>query len=138
MAVASKDPTKGPEYLAEQVKTLGLAKIRRHIFLCADQSKPKCCPRELTNVAWAYLKKRVKDLGLDQGEEVIYRSKVDCLRVCGGGPIAVVWPDGIWYRGAKPEVLERILLEHIIGGRPVRDFMIAGPGEQIDESGSID
>jgi len=74
MAVASKGPTEGPEYLADQVKTLGLAKVRRHVFLCADQSKPKCCPRELTNVAWAYLKKRVKDMGLDQGDSVDERS----------------------------------------------------------------
>ena len=124
-------------YLAEQVETLGLSKIERHVFLCAEQTKPKCCPRELTSVSWAYLKKRVNDLGLQQGETVVYRSKVDCLRVCTDGPIAVVWPDGIWYRRATPEVLERILKEHVIGGRPVRDFMIAGPGEAIDEAGAL-
>ena len=91
--------------------------------------------RELSAVSWAYLKKRVNDLGLAQGKDVIYRSKVDCLRVCTNGPIAVVWPDGIWYRNATPEVLERILQEHVIGGRPVREFMIAEPGAAYDEGG---
>jgi (2Fe-2S) ferredoxin len=124
-------------YLAEQVEALGLSKIERHIFLCAEQTKPKCCPRELTSVSWAYLKKRVNDLGLQQGQTVVYRSKVDCLRVCTNGPIAVVWPDGIWYRSATPEVLERILKEHVIAGRPVRDYMIAGPGEAVDEGGAL-
>ena len=126
-----------PDYLAEQVETLGLAKIERHVFLCAEQTKPKCSPRELTSVSWAYLKKRVGDLGLQQGETVVYRSKVDCLRVCTQGPIAVVWPDGIWYRHATPEVLERILKEHVIGGQPVREYMIAGPGAAIDERGVL-
>jgi (2Fe-2S) ferredoxin len=125
------------DYLAEQVETLGLAKIERHVFLCAEQTKPKCSPRELTSVSWAYLKKRVSDLGLQQGETVVYRSKVDCLRVCTHGPIAVVWPDGIWYRHATPEVLERILKEHVIGGQPVREYMIAGPGAAIDERGVL-
>ncbi len=124
-------------YLAEQVECLGLSKIERHVFLCAEQTKPKCCPRELTSVSWAYLKKRVNDLGLQQGQTVVYRSKVDCLRVCTNGPIAVVWPDGIWYRNATPEVLERILKEHVIAGRPVRDYMIAGPGEAVDEGGAL-
>jgi (2Fe-2S) ferredoxin len=126
-----------PDYLAEQVETLGLGKIERHVFLCAEQTKPKCSPRELTSVSWAYLKKRVSDLGLQQGETVVYRSKVDCLRVCTHGPIAVVWPDGIWYRHATPEVLERILKEHVIGGQPVREYMIAGPGAAIDERGVL-
>jgi (2Fe-2S) ferredoxin len=135
--MADRETNDDLPYLAEQVETLGLSKIERHVFLCAEQTKPKCCPRELTSVSWAYLKKRVNDLGLQQGETVVYRSKVDCLRVCTDGPIAVVWPDGIWYRRATPEVLERILKEHVIGGRPVRDFMIAGPGEAIDEAGAL-
>ncbi len=136
-AMTDRETNDDLPYLAEQVEALGLSKIERHIFLCAEQTKPKCCPRELTSVSWAYLKKRVNDLGLQQGQTVVYRSKVDCLRVCTNGPIAVVWPDGIWYRNATPEVLERILKEHVIAGRPVRDYMIAGPGEAVDEGGAL-
>ena len=118
-----------PAYLAGQVERLGLAKIERHIFLCAQQSTPKCCSFEDSTESWVYLKKRIGELGLTQGERVVYRSKVDCLRVCAHGPICVVWPDGVWYQRATPEVLERILQEHVLGGRPVSEYDIAAPAE---------
>ena len=117
-----------PAFLASQVERLGLPKIQRHIFLCAQQSKPKCSSFEESTESWVYLKKRVGELGLAQGDRVVYRSKVDCLRVCTNGPICVVWPDGIWYQRATPEVLERILQEHVLGGRPVAEYVIARPG----------
>ena len=111
--------------LEESVESLGLKKFKRHIFLCADQTEPKCAPREQTLVAWDFLKRRLQDLGLTQGSHVVYRTKANCLRICAQGPIAVVYPDGTWYHSANPDVLERIIQEHLIAGRPVSEFAFA-------------
>ena len=103
----------------------GLGRISRHIFLCADQTEPKCAPKGQTLVAWNFLKKRLQDLGLTQGARIVYRTKANCLRICAQGPIAVVYPDGTWYHSANPDVLERIIQEHLIGGVPVREYVFA-------------
>ena len=103
----------------------GVGRIARHIFLCADQTEPKCAPREQTLVAWEFLKRRLAELGLVAGPRIIYRTKANCLRMCAQGPIAVVYPEGVWYHSADPPVLERIIQEHLIGGEPVRELMIA-------------
>lgn len=120
------------ENKGRNLERLNLANIRCHIFLCCNQENSRCCSNRKSDEAWNYLKQRLIELGLRGKNGIVQCSKVNCLCVCANGPIAVVYPHGIWYHSCTPAVLESIIQQHILNNNILKEYVLGVNTSLID------
>jgi (2Fe-2S) ferredoxin len=110
--------------LAGIAEKLLIGQFHRHVFLCVGES---CCSAAVGQAAWDVLKDELKarNLSLSTGPAACYRTKVGCLRICAGGPIMVVYPEGTWYMGMTADRIPRFVQEHLVEGKPIEEWIIA-------------
>lgn len=112
------------EKLADIARTYGVGDYQRHVFLCLG---PDCCSSEAGQAAWIALKDELKAKGLSMsaGPNACYRTKAGCLRICTGGPIAVVYPEGTWYASLTADRIPLFVQQHLVEGIPVEEWVFA-------------
>jgi (2Fe-2S) ferredoxin len=97
----------------------------KHIFVCENQrpdGDPRgCCASKGAAAFTSALKQMVKDAGLNRKVRV---NKAGCLDQCAFGPVVVVYPEGVWYRGVGADDAKEVFEQHIVGGHPVERLLL--------------
>ncbi len=101
-----------------------MKEYKKHIFICeyarSKDEKKKSCGRSNSSKIKKKFKEHLKELKFS---EVIRANSAGCLGNCKHGPVAVVYPEGVWYKGLKPKDVEEIVKSHLVNNKPVKRLM---------------